>query len=116
MSTRRAYLNASLAQRGNLQLDELDSVDREMFLYLEEIQQQQQYLQVVAPLVDPAKGKDFLKQAEKAFFPHQEAADVLEATKTQQMLQEMQNKRYTIKRGPGGSSTLSVQNLDEDSL
>lgn len=115
MSTRRAYLNASLAQRGGINLEELDAVDTEMFIYLEELQQQQSFYQTVSSLIDPAKSKDFLKQVEKAYFPHQEAADVIEATKTQQMLQEMQNKRYTIKRGPGGSSTLSVQNLDEDS-
>lgn len=86
-----------------------------MFIYLEDLQQQQSFYQTVSSLIDPTKSKDFLKQVEKAYFPHQEAADVIEATKTQQMLQEMQNKKYTIKRGPGGGNTLSVQNLDEDS-
>lgn len=86
-----------------------------MFIYLEELQQQQSFYQTVSTLIDPAKSKDFLKKVEGAYFPHQEAADVVEATKTQQMLQEMQNKRYTIKRGPGGGNTLSVQDLDENS-
>jgi len=86
-----------------------------MFIYLEELQQQQSFYQTVSTLIDPSKSKEFLKQVEKAYYPHQEAADVLEATKTQQMLQEMQTKRYTIKRGPGGGNTLSVENLEEES-
>jgi len=86
-----------------------------MFTYLEELQQQQSFYQTVSSLVDPTKSKEFLKKVETAYFPHQEAADEVQATKTQQMLQEMQNKKYTIKRGPGGGNTLSVEDLDKDS-
>ena len=102
MSTSRAYLSASLAYREGIEIRELDALDREVFVYLEELKNRQEYLKSIAPLVE--KREEFHNKLQEAFFPFSESAGTKQAAKMNEALEEMTKHSYSIKRGPFGQT------------
>jgi hypothetical protein len=92
-----------LARRGGEPLKQYDPLDLELFVFIEQLINKQQYLSARASI--PGANTEKLTEALwNAYHPYTSVETEKQADKMAQTVESMQQNTYTIRRGVGGNS------------